>query len=233
METLRLGMDTGVTEIVEAAVALEDATLVTVTVAVVAVVTVGAVNRPLVETDPALALHRTCVFVVPVTVALNCWVPPEMRVALAGVTVTRIAVGAVTEIVDVADAPGEATLVAVTVAVVAVVTVGAVNKPPVVTDPALALQRTCVLVAPTTVAASCWLPPDASVALAGVTVTVTGAGGFGVTESLAEAVAPGAATLVAVTVAMKITPPLLLGSAGAVNRPLAEMDPALALHRTC
>ena len=65
METLKLGEETGVTEIVEDAAAPGDATLVAVTVAVVALETVGATNKPLVEIDPALALHLTWVLVVP------------------------------------------------------------------------------------------------------------------------------------------------------------------------
>ncbi len=64
-------MEIGVTEIVEDADALEDAMLVAVTVAVVGLDTVGAVNKPLVEIDPALVLHRTCVLLVPLTVAVN------------------------------------------------------------------------------------------------------------------------------------------------------------------
>ena len=53
------------TEMVAVALALEEAALVAVTMAVVELVTVGAVNNPLVETVPAVVLQRTCVFVEP------------------------------------------------------------------------------------------------------------------------------------------------------------------------
>jgi hypothetical protein len=65
VETASVGEETGVTEIAEDADALGVAMLVAVTVAVVALDTVGAVNKPLVEIDPALVLHRTCVLLVP------------------------------------------------------------------------------------------------------------------------------------------------------------------------
>jgi len=48
-----------VTEMVDVAVAPEEAALVAVTMAVVVPVTVGAVNKPLVEMVPAVVLQRT------------------------------------------------------------------------------------------------------------------------------------------------------------------------------
>ncbi len=62
--------------------------LVALTVTVVFEVTVGAVNSPEVEIDPALADQVTAVLVEPLTVAVNCWVPPEVTVALLGETET-------------------------------------------------------------------------------------------------------------------------------------------------
>ncbi len=52
------------------------ATLVALTVTVVFAVTVGAVNSPELEIVPAEADQITEVFVIPVTVAVNCLVPP-------------------------------------------------------------------------------------------------------------------------------------------------------------
>jgi len=49
----------------------------------------GAVNKPLEEIVPALALHVTAVFDVPVTVAVNCWVCDRGTVALVGDSVTE------------------------------------------------------------------------------------------------------------------------------------------------
>jgi hypothetical protein len=58
----------------------------------VLVVTLGAVNRPPVETTPAVAVHTTAVLLVPCTVALNCLVPPDVRLALVGDTATLMPV---------------------------------------------------------------------------------------------------------------------------------------------
>jgi hypothetical protein len=57
---------------------------VAVTVTVLLELTVGAVKSPEVEIDPAVADQVTAVFVEPVTVAVNCWVPPELTVAVLG-----------------------------------------------------------------------------------------------------------------------------------------------------
>ncbi len=70
---------------------------------------------------------------------------------------------------------GSATLVALTVTVVFVVTVGALNKPELLTVPAVADQVTAVLLLFVTWAENCWLPPDATVAVVGETETVTAA----------------------------------------------------------
>jgi hypothetical protein len=62
----------GVTVTVAEAVLLVSAWLVAVTVTVVLADTVGAVNSPELETDPAVAVQVTEVLVKPVTVAANC-----------------------------------------------------------------------------------------------------------------------------------------------------------------
>lgn len=62
------------------------ATLVTVMVALVLVVTEGAVNRPELEMLPTLVDQVTDVLLVPLTSALNCWVPADDTLALAGET---------------------------------------------------------------------------------------------------------------------------------------------------
>jgi len=75
---------------------------VALTVTAVEEVTDGAVRRPEVEMDPAEVDQVTAVFDVPLTVALNCWVPLEETVALVGETATDTVVGAFT--VTMADA---------------------------------------------------------------------------------------------------------------------------------
>jgi hypothetical protein len=88
VDTVRFAIATGVTEIVEEAFAPAAAALVAVTIAVVALDTLGAVNNPLVETVPAVVLHLTSALLEPCTAANSCWVAPEDSVVLAGVTVT-------------------------------------------------------------------------------------------------------------------------------------------------
>ena len=60
------------------------AALVTFTVMVVLPVTVGAEKRPLVETLPPLDVQLTAVLVLPVTVSVNCFVPPELTEVVVG-----------------------------------------------------------------------------------------------------------------------------------------------------
>jgi hypothetical protein len=57
---------------------------VAVTVIDVAVLTVGALNKPPVEIDPALALQITEVSALFVIVALNCNFAPDETIALSG-----------------------------------------------------------------------------------------------------------------------------------------------------
>ena len=89
------------------------AALVAVTVYVPAVL--GAVNRPLEETDPLLADQVTAVLVEPVTVALNCCVAPVLIVALVGATLMPTVTGAFTVTLALAVWVVSAALVALTV----------------------------------------------------------------------------------------------------------------------
>ena len=66
------------------AVLVESATLTAVTVTFVVVLTLGAANKPEDEIVPALAFQVTPVLPVPLTRAENCWVPPEITLALVG-----------------------------------------------------------------------------------------------------------------------------------------------------
>ncbi len=76
---------------------------------------VGAVNRPAVETVPPVADHVTAVFVVPVTVAVNCCVAPVITDALLGLIATATTGAVVTVTVAEADFAVSATLIALTV----------------------------------------------------------------------------------------------------------------------
>jgi len=64
--------DDGVTVTEAEALFVGSATLVAVTVTVVLTLTVGAANSPELEIDPAVADQVTAVFVLPVTVGVNC-----------------------------------------------------------------------------------------------------------------------------------------------------------------
>jgi len=113
---------------------------------------------------PKLADQVTAVVVVPVTVTVNCCVPPEATVAEVGEMVTATDVdGGVMVTVALADFVVSAWLVALTVTVVVVVAVGAVKRPVLEIVPALVDHVTAVLVEPVTVALNCWVPPDATV----------------------------------------------------------------------
>src|SRR6185369_9567385 len=102
---------------------------------------VPAVKSPLVETVPPVAVQVTAVFELPVTVAVNCWVPPGDSVALVGEMVTLTPGWIVTcavalLVVSAAD-------VAFTVKLVPAV-VPAVKRPLVETVPPVAVQVTAV-----------------------------------------------------------------------------------------
>ena len=104
-------------------------------------------------------------------------VPPCVaeKLRLIGLTVRAgTGAGAFTVIVALADLDVSAALVALTVTVVSVVTVGAVNNPEALIVPAVADQVTVLFVLLLTVAVNCCVPPDAIVALVGDTVTLTG-----------------------------------------------------------
>ena len=76
---------------------------------------VGAVYRPLLETVPLVADQVTAVFVLPVTVAVNCCVPPVCNEADVGLRLTTTdGGGAMTVTVADADFVLSATLVALT-----------------------------------------------------------------------------------------------------------------------
>ena len=60
------------------------ATLVTVTVTGVVLVTDGAVKRPPLEMVPPLAVQFTAGSLLPETLSVNCMVPPEPTVAVIG-----------------------------------------------------------------------------------------------------------------------------------------------------
>jgi len=120
------GTSTGVTVTVALADFVVSATLVALTVPVVFAVTVGAVNKPVLETFPIVADQVTDVFVAFETVAVNCRAPPDIIVADVGEIVTATVAGAVIVTAALADLVVSATLVADTPAVVFDVTVGAV-----------------------------------------------------------------------------------------------------------
>ena len=56
-------------------------------------VTIGAVYKPELVTIPAVVDHLTALFVLPVTAALNCLMPPEYTVAVVGEIVTATLTG--------------------------------------------------------------------------------------------------------------------------------------------
>ena len=72
----------------------------------------GAVYRPLLETVPPVADQVTAVLLVPLTVAVNCCVPPVCSDAEVGLMLTETTV---TDTVAETDFVLSATLVAVTV----------------------------------------------------------------------------------------------------------------------
>jgi hypothetical protein len=73
------------------------------------------VYRPPVVIEPLVAVQVTAVFELPLTLALNCCVPPVDSEAEAGVMETATTCGALTFTVAEADLVESAALVAVTV----------------------------------------------------------------------------------------------------------------------
>ena len=146
----------GPTETLALAFLVESAALVAVTVTLVLAETLGAVNIPADEMEPALADQLTDVLVVPWTLAANCCVLPEPMLAADGDTETlTVVVAGSTVTTALAAFVGSALLVARTVTLVALPTLGAVNFPPSVIDPALVDQVTPVLLVPWTLAVNC------------------------------------------------------------------------------
>lgn len=141
-----------VTVIVALALFVPSATLVALTVYVPAVV--GAVYSPELEIDPWDADQVTTVFVVPVTVALNCCVAPVCNATELGTTETaRVGGEAITVTVAVPDWVGSAVLVAMTTYVPVVA--GALYRPDDVIVPPEVDQVTPVSLLPVTVAVNC------------------------------------------------------------------------------
>jgi len=133
------------------------AALVAVTVTLVVLETLGAVNMPPLETLPEVADHITAVLLVPWTAALNCWVPPDVTAAVPGETATLTVVDpeGLTVTTALAFLVVSAALVAFTVTLVVLDTVGAVKYPPSLIVPAVADQITDVELVPDTVAVKC------------------------------------------------------------------------------
>jgi hypothetical protein len=72
---------------------LASALLRAVTAKVAAEETEGAVNKPAAEIEPPVEVQVTPVLEDPVTVAVNCWVAPELSVGFCGATVTLTGAG--------------------------------------------------------------------------------------------------------------------------------------------
>jgi hypothetical protein len=140
---------------VATAEALVLAWLVAFTVTLILEVQAGAVSTPELEMVPAEVDQVTAVLVVPVTVAVNCWVPPAETVAPVGEIATDTVLGGFTVTVDEAELELLAWLVALTVTEVVAVTLGAVSSPEVEIDPAEVDQVTAVFDEPLTVAVNC------------------------------------------------------------------------------
>jgi hypothetical protein len=127
---------------------------------------------------PALVVQVTAVFAEFKTAAANCCVADGAIVTPDGETVTVTAGGGgvctVTVAVPLED--GAAALVARTVTVAGLGTAaGAVYNPVEEMDPAVAVHVTAVLLEPETVALNCRVALAETIAVAGATVTVTGA----------------------------------------------------------
>jgi hypothetical protein len=153
------------------------------------------VYRPDEETEPPVADQLRAVLVVPVTVAVNCFVPPVASVAELGAMETATTCGALTLTLADADWVGSATLVAVMMNVPALL--GAVYRPPAEIEPPVADHVTAVLELPLTVAVNCCDPPVVSDAEAGEIATATVAAAPTLTAAEADWLV--SAMLVAVT----------------------------------
>jgi hypothetical protein len=177
----------------------------------------GAVYSPLEEIVPTVEFppmilftsQVTAVFDVPVTVAVNCCVPPTTTVADEGETLTATVVDETIVTWAEPDFVGSACDTAVTVTVLGFGTfAGAVYSPleeivPTVEFPPVTLftsQVTAVFDVPVTVAVNCCVPFAATVAGEGETVTVTIVGETIATAADAAFVESACDTAVTVTV---------------------------------
>lgn len=75
----------------------------------------GAVYKPVAEIVPDVAAQVTAVLLLPLTVAVNCCVPPVNKEDEVGLIAIETAAAEETVMVALADLLGSATLVAVTV----------------------------------------------------------------------------------------------------------------------
>jgi hypothetical protein len=148
-------------------------TLVAVTVTLVLLETLGAVNRPALETVPEFADHVTAVLLVPCTRAVNCWLLPEVKAAALGETDTATVAAGLIVTEERANLVASATLVAVMVVVVDAVTLGAVNIPLLLIVPPVAVHRTVVFEVFLTVAVNCCVPAEIMLDEVGETATLT------------------------------------------------------------
>ena len=89
---------------------------------------------------PALVVHVTSAPAILVRIALNCCLPPELRVVLVGETAIETESRGVTITCTAARVAGLCELVAVMVATVCADTGGAVNKPVLEIQPMLDVQ---------------------------------------------------------------------------------------------
>jgi hypothetical protein len=143
------------------AVLLLSATLVAATSTRVLDVTTGAMNKPSLVMVPELAVQATAELLVFLTVAVNCCFEPEARTAELGEIVSCIWAGTGSMVrMLTAVLLLSATLVAATSTRVLDVTTGAMNKPPPVMVPELAVQTTADF-AFLTMAVNCCFEPEA------------------------------------------------------------------------
>jgi hypothetical protein len=156
----------GITVTMAVADLVGSSTLVAVTLIMVFCVTFGEVNMPPPETVPRVAVHVTRVTSVLVTVAVKICCFSAFMVTEVGLKETPI--GGVTVTVAVAKSLESARLVAVTVMVVSLLTVGAVNRPAVVIVPLVVDHFTDVSVLPVTFEVNCCVNFEGTLGVFGV-----------------------------------------------------------------
>lgn len=182
------------------------------TIALVELVTAGAVNKPLLVIEPALADQVTNVFELFVTEAENCCVLEALRLVAAGDTEIPSAGSGSTVTFACAEALVSAVLVAFTVTEVLVVTLGAVNNPLLEMVPLEADQVTAVFDVLLTVAANCWVELEMALTVAGEIATNTAARLTGFPVMKIEIVAlPRPVFAESVTLTLKLKEPEAVG----------------------